>query len=117
MEKRLPEGVSARTMKGRGVPDGYRFMSSDQASRTSATLLGRLRAQPDDEQAWDRFVECYGPQIYNWCRQWALQQADAEDVTQNVLLRLATKLRTFTYDPKRSFRGWLRTVTRNALSD
>ena len=38
-------------------------------------------------------------------------------MTQDVLLCLAQKLRPFRYDPSRSFRGWLRTVTQNALAD
>jgi RNA polymerase sigma-70 factor (ECF subfamily) len=92
-------------------------MRFDPASLTSATLLGRLRQSPDDQAAWDWFVEHYGPKIYGWCRQWRLQEADAEDVTQNVLLGLARKLRTFSYDPSLSFRGWLRTLTERACSD
>jgi RNA polymerase sigma-70 factor (ECF subfamily) len=93
-------------------------MSEDDLdSRTSVTLLGRLRDTPDDAAAWEAFVRRYGPRIYDWSRRWGLQQADAEDVAQNVLLRLAPKLRTFSYDPARSFRGWLRTLTQHALSD
>jgi RNA polymerase sigma-70 factor (ECF subfamily) len=46
-----------------------------------------------------------------------LQEADAEDVTQMVLVRLAAQMRTFAYDPTKSFRGWLRTLTRHAWSD
>jgi RNA polymerase sigma-70 factor (ECF subfamily) len=46
-----------------------------------------------------------------------LQEADAEDVTQDVLLRLAVKLRDFAYDPSRSFRAWLKTLTHHAWSD
>jgi RNA polymerase sigma-70 factor (ECF subfamily) len=92
-------------------------MGPDPISQTSPTLLGRLRQDPNDEQAWQSFVARYGPKIYGWCKQWRLQDVDAEDVTQNVLLGLARKLRTFVYDPQRSFRGWLRTVTQHALSD
>src|SRR5262249_34560722 len=92
-------------------------MGPDVSSRTSVTLLGRLRETPDDAAAWEAFVARYGPKIYEWCRYWRLQEADAEDVTQNVLLRLAQKLRTFSYDAKGSFRGWLRTLTQHALSD
>src|SRR5207249_2224328 len=36
---------------------------------------------------------------------------------QAVLLRLAKRMRYFAYDPARSFRGWLRTLTHHALSD
>src|SRR5262249_57495976 len=82
-------------------------------ARTSKTLLNRLRS-PLDQAAWNEFVERYGRRIYGWCRQWGLQEADAQDVTQDVLLRLARKMRSFAYDPSRSFRGWLRTLTHHA---
>ena len=86
-------------------------------TQTSATLLGRLQQLPVDQAAWGEFTERYGRKIYGWCRQWNLQEADAEDVTQTVLLKLANKMRTFVYDPSRSFRAWLKTVTRHAWSD
>jgi RNA polymerase sigma factor (sigma-70 family) len=92
-------------------------MAEDSTSRTRLSLLERLRRQPEDQTAWREFVDRYAPRIYAWCKQWRLQEADARDVTQNVLLRLAEKMRTFTYDPQRSFRGWLRTLTRHAWSD
>ena len=92
-------------------------MESPSQSRTSATLLQRLRQQPDDAQAWKVFVHRYGPRIYHWCRQQKLQEADAEDVTQEVLTKLAVKLRTFEYDPTGSFRGWLKTLTHHAWHD
>ncbi len=86
-------------------------------SKTSPTLLGRLRQQPTDQQAWQWFVARYGPTIFSWCRQQKLQDSDAEDVTQTVLFLLAQKMQTFAYDPSRSFRGWLRTLTQHAWSD
>jgi RNA polymerase sigma factor (sigma-70 family) len=84
---------------------------------TRATLLARLRHDPTNEGAWDEFVEHYGRHIYRWCRQWNLQDADAEDVTQEILVKLARKLRTFAYDPARSFRGWLKTIAHHAWRD
>jgi RNA polymerase sigma-70 factor (ECF subfamily) len=86
-------------------------------SNTSATLLARLRQVPADQTAWVQFTERYGRKIYAWCRQWNLQQADAEDLTQEVLLKLAETLQTFVYDPTKSFRAWLKTVARHAWSD
>ncbi len=83
---------------------------------TRASLLERLRRSPTDQEAWREFVDCYGPHIYAWCRHWNLQAADAEDVTQSVLAVLAVRMKSFTYDPALRFRGWLRTVTRNAWS-
>ena len=86
-------------------------------SNTSATLLARLRQVPPDQAAWAQFTERYGRKIYAWCRRWNLQGADAEDLTQDVLLKLAEKMQTFDYDPAKSFRGWLKTVARHAWSD
>jgi len=84
---------------------------------TNPTLLARLRRDPSNDAAWDEFVEHYGRHIYRWCRQWGLQDADAEDVAQEILLKLARKLRDFAYDPKSSFRGWLKTVAHHAWRD
>jgi RNA polymerase sigma-70 factor (ECF subfamily) len=86
-------------------------------SETRVTLLGRLRRAPANQAAWAEFVEHYGAKIYGWCRKWGLQEADAQDVTQNVLLKLAQKMREFTYDPSRSFRAWLKTLAHNAWCD
>ena len=84
------------------------------AGKTSASLLGRLRASPDDPSAWRDFADRYGRQVFDWCRQFGIQDADAEDITQEVFLDLATAIRTFQYDPSRSFRAWLRTLTHRA---
>jgi RNA polymerase sigma-70 factor (ECF subfamily) len=92
-------------------------MGSIRDSGTRLTLLGRLRRDPTNEAAWAEFVDHYGGKIYEWCRQWHLQAADAEDVTQNVLLKLAQKMREFNYDSQGSFRAWLKTVTQHAWTD
>jgi RNA polymerase sigma-70 factor (ECF subfamily) len=92
-------------------------MADGSLPTTRITLLARLRQDPTDQAAWELFVERYGRRIYRWCRLWKLQDADAEDVTQDVLVQLARKLRAFTYDPSRSFRGWLRTLTHHAWRD
>jgi RNA polymerase sigma-70 factor (ECF subfamily) len=80
-------------------------------------LLTQLRQDPSDQAGWDEFVERYGRHIYRWCRQWKLQDADAEDVTQDILMKLTQRLRVFAYDPSRSFRGWLKTVAHHAWRD
>ena len=94
-----------------------RSKNSECGSRTSIRLLRRLRAQPTDQAAWAEFAARYGKMIYGWCRRWNLQHADAADVTQAVLLKVARKMRTFVYDPSRSFRGWLKTLTHHAWQD
>ena len=91
----------------------------DHPSRfaTCVTLLGRLRACPNDPAAWAEFVEWYGQKIYVWCRAWGLQEADAQDVTQDVFLNLSVRMQDFRYDPRGSFRAWLKTLTHHAWRD
>ena len=86
-------------------------------SATRVTLLGRLRAAPNDPAVWSEFVAWYGRKIYAWCRAWGLQQADAQDVTQEVFLNLSARMQEFRYDPRGSFRAWLKTVTHHAWQD
>jgi RNA polymerase sigma-70 factor (ECF subfamily) len=92
-------------------------MDHDPTQRTSLSLLDRLRRDANDQLAWSELVRRYGSQIYRWCRRQNLQEADAQDATQAVLAKLAQKMRDFRYDPRRSFRAYLRTLTRYACCD
>jgi RNA polymerase sigma-70 factor (ECF subfamily) len=92
-------------------------MDSSLSGNTSATLLARLRKTGTDQAAWTEFVRRYGRLIYQWCRRWRLPEAEAEEVTQVVLVRLVEKLRGFEYDPTRSFRAYLKTLTHYAWLD
>ena len=87
----------------RTAPSFEVSMEFESVDPTSATLLGRVGLSPSDHVAWERFVGVYGSKIRGWCRRWGLQEADTEDVTQDVLLRLAQKLGTFQYDPVAQF--------------
>ena len=92
-------------------------MNPGQGDVTSASLLGRLHQRPGDDAAWQEFVARYRPRIYAHCLAFPLQPADAEDVTQAVLVRLVEKLPQFRYDPSQRFRAWLKTVTHHILVD
>ncbi len=92
-------------------------MNDSPSLRTSVSLLGRIRKDEKDPQAWREFVDRYGRHIYAWCLNRRLQPADAEDVTQQVLVKLAQRLGTFEYDRNQTFRGWLRRITENAVTD
>src|SRR5919197_2744578 len=84
---------------------------------TRASLLVRLR-DPNDADAWSEFVRLYAAVIYGFARKHGLQDADAADLTQEVLRAVAGAVGRLEYDPARgSFRGWLFTVVRNRLRD
>jgi RNA polymerase sigma-70 factor (ECF subfamily) len=84
---------------------------------TRASLLLRLQ-DLEDHEAWTVFVERYTPVIFAWCRRFHLQESDASDITQDVLVKLMRSMQTFQYSPAQGrFRGWLKTVTANAIRD
>jgi RNA polymerase sigma-70 factor (ECF subfamily) len=81
-------------------------MTRPSASETRLSLLGRVQQSGiDNAPAWGEFVAHYGGKVESWCRRWGLQEADVQDVTQTVLVKLATKMRTFVYQPGGSFRA------------
>jgi len=84
---------------------------------TRASLLVRLRDR-QDETAWTQFVDLYTPLVYGYARKRGLQDADAADLSQDVLSAVAGAVGRLEYDPKRgSFRNWLFTVVRRKLSN
>jgi RNA polymerase sigma-70 factor (ECF subfamily) len=86
-----------------------------EAPATQPSLLVRLR-DARDREAWARFVDLYAPVVYRFARRRGLQDADAADLTQTVLLQVARAIGGFDYDPARgSFRGWLFTLVSNQL--
>jgi RNA polymerase sigma-70 factor (ECF subfamily) len=89
-------------------------MPDDGLLKTSLTLLGRLRRDPKNQAAWSDLVARYGPRIRQWYRRWRLQESDAQDVTQDALLKLYLLMARFVYDPSGSFRGWLKTLLHHA---
>jgi RNA polymerase sigma-70 factor, ECF subfamily len=82
---------------------------------TRPSLLMRLRDRTDAE-AWRTFALLYAPIIYGYCRKSGLQDADAADVTQEVLKQVSQSIVGFDYDPRKGrFRDWLRIVTRHKV--
>ena len=84
---------------------------------TRPSLLLSLRDAGDD-RAWKDFVEIYTPLIFGHCTRRGLQEADAADVTQEVMRAVARAIQKLDYDRSRgTFRAWLLTVTRSKLNN
>jgi len=82
---------------------------------TRASLLVRLRDR-QDETAWREFVRLYAPVVYRFARRRGLQDADAADLTQEVLKSVSASVNAF--DPKQGrLRGWLFTLAHRRLYD
>jgi RNA polymerase sigma factor (sigma-70 family) len=82
------------------------------AMETRPSLLIRLR-DVGDADAWRTFVTIYAPLVHRFGRRHGLQDADAADLTQDVLQEVCRSIRTFEYQPTRGrFRDWLLMITR-----
>ncbi|MCA9212164.1 MAG: sigma-70 family RNA polymerase sigma factor [Planctomycetales bacterium] len=84
---------------------------------TRASLLLRLRDASDDN-AWNDFVELYTTLVFRFAKRKGLQDADAVNISQNVMFKVFKAIREFEYDPRKGgFRKWLFTVCRTQLID
>ena len=81
--------------------------------KTRPSLMLRLR-EPCDQQAWHEFVSIYEPLILRLMRQRGLQEADARDVTQQVIIAVTQAVDRWEPDGEAaSFRRWLFAIARN----
>jgi RNA polymerase sigma-70 factor (ECF subfamily) len=72
---------------------------------------------PRDGSAWSQFVDLYAPLVFGYARKQGLQDADAADLAQDVLLAVAGAIGRLEYDPARgAFRNWLFTIVRRKLA-
>ena len=82
---------------------------------THITLLARLGG-PDNAPAWAEFCTRYSNLIKGFARRRGMQEADTEDILQDVLVSLTKSMPGFVYDPSRGlFRSYLKTVVLHAI--
>ena len=84
-------------------------------NETSLSLLHRLRHAPESE-SWNRLVDLYAPLLRAWLRKYDVQDSDADDLAQEVLLAVSKDLGKFEHGGQPgSFRGWLKAILVNRL--
>lgn len=83
---------------------------------TRVSLIERLHDR-NDAAAWVEFCTIYERTIYGIARKYGLQDADAREVSQEVLLAVSRRISSFSTQRQGRFRGWLSTVARNVTID
>jgi RNA polymerase sigma factor (sigma-70 family) len=94
----------------------HECVSDSDGGKTSPTLLDRVRDW-HDHPAWVRFHACYNPLLRLWCRRFEFDDDTSDELCQRIWIELMRRMRTFRYDPSRSFRGWLWRLLRSRAID
>jgi len=96
------------------------------AGRASAESLRRDRLDPDfslverclagDEAAWEALVRAHTRRVYGFCYRFTGKDSEAQDLTQEVFLRVFRSLKSYRSD-EGAFVTWLTRLSRNLLID
>lgn len=83
---------------------------------TSSTLLEAI--VHEDGFAWRRLVRLYAPLVLYWCQRSGLSKEDSFEIGQESFLAIHRSLESFQTDhPDRTFRGWVRVITKRKIAD
>jgi RNA polymerase sigma-70 factor (ECF subfamily) len=74
------------------------------------------RCVAGDAAAWEEIVQTYNRRIYNICYRFAGSATDAEDLAQEVFIKMYRTLASYD-SSKGAFVTWVTTITRNLLVD
>ena len=84
------------------------------SSSTSPDLMLARRAAAGRPEAWDELIELYGRRIYNVAYQFAASREEAEDLTQEIFLKLYQSLSRYRGDVP--LVAWALRLSRNPSS-
>ncbi|MCG6158262.1 RNA polymerase sigma factor [Rubinisphaera margarita] len=88
---------------------------NDETFTTSLSMLGDLAE--GSESAWSRFERRYRAWLMTHCQRSGLSEADADDVTQEVMFKIFQAIGDFDRQRNGSFRKWMLIVTRSRIAD
>src|SRR5580704_923337 len=95
-----------------GVIGGRNLVENTLDSESSLVA----RCLQGDETAWEELVRLHTRKVYGLCYRFTGSGSEAQDLTQEVFLRIFRTIRTFR-SAEGSFNTWLARVTRNLLID
>lgn len=84
---------------------------------TPVSLIERIRRDRSGSD-WNKFVDLYAPLLRRWLYRYMLQPADVEDLIQDILTIVITKLPEFQHSGATgAFRAWLRLIVAYRLKN
>jgi RNA polymerase sigma-70 factor (ECF subfamily) len=95
------------------VPTAKQRMPAALVEETNALIRRCLQG---DGHAWQQIVELQHRRVYGLCYRFTGSPSDADDLTQDVFLKVYRNLKTFDAD-RGNFQSWLTALTRNLLVD
>ena len=94
------------------------MLQSRQFPETRLSLLSRLREDGPGQSAWREFFDRYAPAVFRVSRLRGLNEQDADDLVQQVMLAVSEHIKRFEYDRDRGrFRQWVRTIAERKIAD
>ena len=112
--------VTLQPTQGMRVHEAKLARTSDETASYEAALLATTKLVQQciagDQQAWQTLVVAQHRRIYGICYRFTGSGTDAEDLTQDVFLKVYRNLSSFD-TAKGSFQTWITTMTRNLLVD
>ena len=88
----------------------------DASLQTRHSLLNRLR-ECDDQAGWREFFDRYWRLIYGVARKAGMNDADAQDIVQEVMVSISKSLGSYRKEAGSSFKAWLLTIVRRRMAD
>ncbi|MFF9866118.1 MULTISPECIES: RNA polymerase sigma factor SigE [unclassified Streptomyces] len=93
---------------------GTRTRTVDDSAPTTATFASDAESQAWAPPSWEEIVSTHSGRVYRLAYRLTGNQHDAEDLTQEVFVRVFRSLSTYTPG---TFEGWLHRITTNLFLD
>src|SRR5260370_6781003 len=105
-------------------PHWHDVRSAGQSGPTQPLIKNRLdpdlnlveRCLSGDEAAWETLVRTHTRRVYGFCYRFTGKDSEAQDLTQEVFLRVFRSLKSYRSDDG-AFATWLARLSRNLLID
>lgn len=88
----------------------------DDQYRTRQTLILRMK-EDQDERSWEEFLHFYRPYVCTVIRNMKISEHDADDIVQQVMVKVWKNIGEIDANPNKRFRTWLSRVTKNCVKD